>query len=125
MDQSVLLKGRPIAEVVREAREWLSDESRWCQYATACALLESATAGANLEMCGSNVSKPLDPTAAQWSILGAIARLCEYGIVPIRLIQFLDHMAEECGEKDVDHLNDNVDHEGMLAFLDKVVGALS
>ena len=122
--QEVLLKGVPAAEVIREAREWLSDRSRWCQYAIACRLLESATADANLDVSGSNVCRPLDSRAAQWSIIGSVARLCEHGIVPIKLIQFLDHMAEERGAEDVDHFNDSTNHEGMLVFLADVIKVL-
>jgi hypothetical protein len=68
--------------------------------------------------------KPLDAEAKRWSILGAVAVQCEYGIIPVEIIRYLDQLAEAYGFNDVNHLNDLSSHAAMLAFLEKAAEAL-
>lgn len=80
-NQYVMLDGRSIHVVLRDAYELLSDTSRCCTH---------GVAGDR----NKNIVGPADPEAIVWSLDGAISKYCNsMGWMPPWLIRYLDEFA--------------------------------
>jgi hypothetical protein len=114
------VQARPLNDVLRDARELLSVEDRWVQNALAVSVARYYDPR-NYTPSLTRV-KPTDPEAARWCLLGAVAKYSNaIGLVPPSTLQYLDHLATRHGRVSIEELNDNVDHAGLLAFLDRAI----
>lgn len=67
--------------------------------------------------------KPKDPRACSWCLLGALAMVSnEFGIIApplLRLIEDVMHSIYQDKFASIGEMNDYIDHESLLVFLDK------
>jgi hypothetical protein len=107
-----LMSGQTPCEILRRARQRLSDPSRWTQRAPA-----RTSSGA---WC-----KPGDKEAVCWDIEGAVAIECnKYGIISPTLLRLLDAYAEPYGLDSIGGCNDFFSHAKVLDFLKEVAEAV-
>jgi hypothetical protein len=108
-----LTNGRTYRQVLVDARTLIGKHENWTQGAFA------------RDPRGGGV-RPKDPGACCWCLLGAVAVSSNpFGLIPPPLMQYLDHyMHELYGDRfsNLGEMNDYIDHEGTLRFLD---GALA
>lgn len=107
-----LTNGRSYAHVLSDARRLISDPNRWAQGVFA------------RDGYGQPV-KPLEQTAHCWCLLGGVARCSnDLGITPPELLRFMQEMMhflygqqfETLGE-----MNDYLNHDSVLRFLDQCI----
>lgn len=112
-----LTGGATWKEILVRVRVRLADPDRWTQSAFA------------REIDHRTLVKPGDPRACCWCLLGAIARESNpYFISPPDLLSYLDGQRSKIhGEKfnSLAELNDYVDHQTLLEFLDHTIVGLA
>ena len=108
-----LTGGRTYKSVLEDARRLIANQDLWCQGAFA------------RDRYGRTV-KPMDPSAAQWSMMGAVAKSSNlYGIIDLNLLRYMNQLVEykhPGGQFDcAGDFNDYFDHATVLAFLDEAI----
>jgi hypothetical protein len=109
---SAMTRGNSYKAVVERAFEILKSSDRWTQ-------------GVFARTASGDPVAPVDPSACQWCLLGAMAVSSnEFGFIPPPLLRFLDEMLHFIyGDKfaTVGEMNDYIDHDLLLDFMSRVL----
>lgn len=95
-------------EVLKAARELLSEPKRWTQHATA-------------RTTGGIPTDPKDPNAITWDATGAIDKFCTS---TLQVINVVGIVTDAINNPSMADLNDNHHHADVLAAFDKAIATL-
>jgi len=102
-----LMQGQHPTDILRRARERISDSDKWTVMAPA-------------RNAQGQWRKPHEPDACRWDIQGAIAIECNpHGILPPFFMQLLDTMVSVYGCDSVGTFNDAYSHEMVLQIMEE------
>ena len=109
---NALMRGQDPVVILRRALEIIREPEQWTPRARALSSQQTRVS-------------PDHPDAVRWCIEGAVTLACgSFGIMPPYFMRVLDETSYEYGCDGVNLLEEALNHEGVVEFLERVIERL-